>query len=116
MNRTLKLYFIVSVIIGTLIYGAQRLNMELPAIVNNYVNDFLIVPICLTISLTVLRITKNEPHFYLRLHHVLYLAIVYAILFEFILPKYYKRYTPDAVDVVLYMFSAILFYYLQRKS
>ncbi|WP_299521505.1 hypothetical protein [Winogradskyella sp.] len=115
MNKFLKLYFTISVVIGTAIYVAQKQHFELPRIINNYVNDFLIVPICLTISLALLRLTRNDKGYYLRIYPVLYLALFYAVLFEFVLPQYYERYTSDPIDIILYFLSAILFYTLQRK-
>ncbi|WP_422106456.1 hypothetical protein [Winogradskyella sp.] len=116
MNVTLKYYFTISVIIGTLVYVAQKQHMDLPIIINNYVNDFLIIPICLTISLFILRFTRNEQHYYLRLHHVVYLALFYSVLFELILPQYNERYTSDPIDILLYFLSGFLFYTLQRKD
>ncbi|WP_299366922.1 hypothetical protein [Winogradskyella sp.] len=116
MNTTIKFYFFISVIVGVSIYIAQKQNIDLPLIVNNYVNDFLIVPICLTISLVLLRFTRNDEDYYLRFYHVLYLALFYAVLFEYVLPQFYERYTSDRVDIMLYFLSAMLFYYLQRKS
>ncbi len=116
MNTILRYYFFISLVIGSVIYIAQKQNIVLPYIINNYVNDFLIVPICLTLSLIVLRYTKNNKHYYLKIYHAIYLALIYAVLFEIILPRIYERYTADIIDATLYLFSAIIFYTLQEKK
>lgn len=116
MNNVLKIYCFISLIVGTVIYICQKQHIIFPKIVNNYVNDFLIVPICLTISLALLRITRNNENYYLKLPLVLYLAGFYSILFEVILPAFKSRYTSDFIDVLLYFISSIVFYTFQTKQ
>lgn len=79
-------------------------------------NDFLIVPIVLFLSLQVLKWSKNNKNFKLSLGVILYLCFLYSFLFEFILPNYLIRYTKDYIDVVLYFTSGLVFYRLQKSS
>ena len=79
-------------------------------------NDFLIIPIILTISLIILRKTKNSKNYQLHLLLILYLCNMYSIIFEFVLPKYLERYTADWIDVLLYFLSGLVFYKLQQTK
>ena len=115
MNKKLTIYCISSCILGTLIYTLQHFNVQLPKIIHNYLNDFLIIPIVLFICSIVLRWTRNDKDFTLSLAIIIYMCFMYSILFEFIFPKYLTRYTSDFVDVLLYFLSGIIFYILQNK-
>ena len=115
-KRVLPYYFVFSLAIGSLIYLAQKLAIELPVIVNNYVNDFLIIPIVLIVSLYVLRWSRNDANYQISIGAILYLCSFYAVIFEYVLPKFHPRYTADIIDVVLYFMGGIIFYYLQKHS
>lgn len=115
-KKILTYYFIVSIIIGSLIYVAQKLSVKLPFIINNYVNDFLIIPIVLTVCLFILQWSRNDKSFQISLGVVFYICVMYSVLFEFVLPKYYIRYTADVLDVVLYFAGGFVFFVLQKKD
>ena len=115
-KKILTYYFIVSIIIGSLIYVAQKLSVKLPFIINNYVNDFLIIPIVLTVCLFILQWSRNDKSFQISLGVVFYICVMYSVLFEFVLPKYYTRYTADVLDVVLYFAGGFVFFVLQKKD
>lgn len=112
----LTYYFIASVVIGSLIYIAQKLLIKLPTFVNNYVNDFLIIPIVLTICLFVLRWSRNDKNYQVSLGVIFYICVLYSVLFEVILPKYYTRYTTDVLDVILYFAGGFVFFVLQKND
>lgn len=114
MSNWLRLYFVFSVILGTTIYVFQITGFKLPEIINNFVNDFLIIPIVLTICLFILRKTKNNPNYKIPLSIILYLCVLYSVLFEFILPNYLVRYTKDYIDILLYFAGGMVFYQLQK--
>lgn len=116
MKKTLFYYFIFSVITGSFIYFSSYFNVQLPRFVRHYVNDFLIIPIVLYISLQILKWSKNDKEYNLSLPIILYLCFLYSLLFEFIFPKYLARYTKDFIDVILYFASGFLFYYLQKPK
>lgn len=115
-KKILTYYFIVSITIGSFIYVSQKLSVKLPSTINNYVNDFLIIPIVLTVCLFILQKSRNDKSFQISLGVVLYICVLYSILFEFILPKYYVRYTADVLDVVLYFAGGFVFFVLQKKG
>ena len=116
MKEKLFYYFLFSIITGTFIYFSSHLSIQLPRFVRHYVNDFLIVPIILYISLCILRRSKNDKNYTLNIWVILYLCLMYSFLFEYIFPKYLARYTKDFVDVILYFASGFLFYYLQKPE
>ena len=102
-------------ILGGLVYTAQKLSVSLPPFINNYLNDFLIIPIILTICLFILRKTKNNKNYQIPLSIILYLCVLYSILFEWYFPQILERYTSDFIDVVLYFVSGMVFYQLQKR-
>ncbi|WP_298780439.1 hypothetical protein [uncultured Polaribacter sp.] len=116
MKKILLYYFYCSIFTGTLVYFLQYFDVILPKIIGFYLNDFLIIPIVLFISLQVLKWSKNDKNYTISLPIVLYVCLIYSILFEFVFPKYLARYTKDFVDVILYFASGFLYYKLQKIS
>lgn len=114
-NKLLFYFFTFSVVIGSAIYFFQKKEIYLPKLINNYLNDFLIVPIVLTISLYVTRFLRNSKEYKLSIGVIIYICVLYATLFEFIFPKYLSRYTADIIDVILYFAGGFVFYILQKK-
>lgn len=115
MNKRLTIYCISSFILGLIIYLFQYFKIYLPKIINNYFNDFLIIPIVLFICLLFLRWSRNNKNFTLSLSIILYFCFMYSILFEFVFSKFLARYTKDYIDIILYFAGGILFYKLQNK-
>jgi hypothetical protein len=115
MNKKLVLFFAFSLCFGILIYTLQFLKVDLPKFINNYLNDFLIIPIVLFICLLFLRWSRNDKEFSLSLPIILYVCLLYSILFEFVFPEYLARYTKDYIDIILYFTGGITFYKLQSK-
>ncbi|MCD8440570.1 hypothetical protein [Tenacibaculum finnmarkense] len=114
MKKISYIYAVFSFFLGTAIYVAQKMSFKLPQIVQFYVNDFLIMPMVLTISLVVLRWSKNNKNYQIPLWIILYSCSFYAFLYEYILPKFYQRYTADRIDVLLYFIGGFIFFILQK--
>lgn len=115
-KRILSYYFYISVAVGSFIYLAQQFEITLPKIVNNYVNDFLILPIVLTICLFILRWSRGDKSYTIPLGVIIYICAFYGVIFEYLLPKFHPRYTADFIDVFLYIISGVVFYFLQKKD
>ena len=115
MNKKLIFFCIFSTFTGILIYIFQLLKIDLPNFINNYTNDFLIVPIVLFMCLLFLRWSRNNKNFTLSLPIVLYVCLLYSILFEFVFPEYLARYTKDYIDIILYFTGGFIFFALQNK-
>ena len=116
MKKQLTYYFISSIIVGIIIYTCEKIEIILPKFIRFYVNDFLIVPIVLTLCLAVVRKLKRNRKIKLSIFQILYVCMLYAVVFEYWLPEFHARYTADLIDVLLYFVSGILFYFLQKEK
>lgn len=103
-------------LIAVAIYAMQRLSMPLPSFINNYVNDFLCLPLLLGAMEFAVRRLKKDYSFQFSFWFVVLLALYYAIYFEYYLPKVNPRYTSDWIDVVLYFSGGLIFYFSQRNK
>ena len=116
MNKKPTLFCFSSFCLGLITYLFQKCNIPLPKLINNYLNDFLIIPIVLFVCLLVLQKIKSDKTFTLSLGIILYVCFLYSLLFEFVFPKYLARYTKDIVDVFLYFAGGFTFYFLQKQT
>ncbi len=85
-------------------------------IINNYVNDFLIIPITLIISLVSIQKIRNNKTYRISPVLIVYVCALYSFIFEYYLPKNVPRYTYDIIDIVVYFLGGLLFYFLQKIS
>ncbi|MFK7832948.1 MAG: hypothetical protein AB8B52_06710 [Winogradskyella sp.] len=105
---------IVSVFLASILYTANRLELPLPNWVYFYVNDFLCMPIVLSLCLASLRLIKKTETLYVPLSVVLALTLYFALFFEILIPQINARYTFDVIDIVLYILGALLFFKYQK--
>ncbi|RYD99009.1 MAG: hypothetical protein EOP54_05735 [Sphingobacteriales bacterium] len=98
---------------GFLIYVLQRLEVNLPRWINNYVNDFLCIPIVLGTITYLFGCFKRQRDLTFSLTFALILALYYSLYFELYLPQVNPRYTSDIFDVLLYFSGAVFYYYCQ---
>ncbi|CAA0247262.1 conserved membrane hypothetical protein [Tenacibaculum maritimum] len=115
-KHLLYYYYIVSLIIGTIIYSLSKTDIYIPEWARFYVNDFLITPIVLTSSLYCIRILKNDRKYRLPVLIIVYVCGLYSILFECVLPAFHSRYTTDCIDISLYFVGGWGFYRLQKSD
>ena len=98
------------------IYACQATGMSLPGWINNYVNDFLCLPIVLYIAQSGVRYLRNDERVRIPLTLVFFMALLYSVYFEGYLPRDNPRYTSDWIDIALYFSGAGVFYLLNRPS
>ncbi|HZH70529.1 MAG TPA: hypothetical protein VFD80_08775, partial [Flavobacteriaceae bacterium] len=91
-------YFIFFFGIFLVIYTLQKFQISIPLWINNYVNDFLCMPVVLSICLAAIRTLKKDNKLLLPLSAIVSLTVFYAIYFEYYLPKVNPRYTADWLD------------------
>ncbi|ALU25123.1 hypothetical protein HMPREF9714_03165 [Myroides odoratimimus CCUG 12901] len=105
--------FITMLVVGGAIYTAQRLEVELPSFINNYVNDILSIPLTMAVILVILRLWKGSTY---QLSPLMITSVVlyYTFYFEYYLPQHTSRYTADLYDIGCYILGGILFYLLQQ--
>ncbi|MHA7057242.1 hypothetical protein ACWGOQ_0008495 [Aquimarina sp. M1] len=98
------------------VYGVQQTDIRLPVIVQSYVNDFLCMPIILNMCQMMIRKLKSDPDILLSLPLLLFVTTGYAFYFEWYLPQHLDRYTSDWIDVLLYFWGMIFFYWIERVT
>ncbi len=107
--------FYISMLVAFAIYIAQKFVLPLPNWVYFYVNDFLCMPIVLSLCLATIRIIKRTESLYAPLLIVLILTTYFTLYFEWLMPKLNTRYTFDKFDIVLYYLGALLFFRFQKR-
>ena len=107
--------FYITVIIGILIYLAGKLQLPIPNWTVFYVNDFLCMPIVLSLCLAAVRLIIRNENRFVPLPIVLALTTYFALFFEWFMPQINERYSADVIDVILYFLGAILFFIFQKK-
>jgi hypothetical protein len=107
--------FYSSVFIASFLYLAQKLQLPLPKWVCFYTNDFLCMPIVLSLCLASLRALKKTETLYVPLIVVILLTTYFTLHFEWLMPQISLRYTGDIIDISLYYLGALLFYNFQKR-
>jgi ABC-type branched-subunit amino acid transport system permease subunit len=107
--------FVIS-LLALIIYLLQRMQIQMPSWVDNYVNDFLCLPIVLGFITLLFRWLKKDKTYRVSIWAILFLAGYYSFYFEYYLPLKTTRYSADYIDVILYFTGSIIFYLLNNKS
>lgn len=84
----------------------------LPHWINDYLADFLCIPLLLSTTLFVLRRIKKSPQLNLTLAMIFFTCAYVSFAFEFFLPRISTRYTSDIFDVVAYFVGGIGYYFI----
>jgi hypothetical protein len=79
-----------------------------------YLDDFLCLPLVLTVTLFLMRFLYG-PQVRLSRYHVLFVVVYVAGVFEGFLPYFMPRYTQDLLDVGLYAAGGAVFYFFLNK-
>lgn len=111
-----KFILIVMSIAAGIIYTLQRMHVHIPGWINNYVNDFLCLPILLGFLTFLFRRLKKDENFRFSILFILCITCYYSFYFEYYLPQNSIRYTSDIIDVILYFSGGILFYFLNNST
>ncbi|MEM0587083.1 hypothetical protein V0F38_02140 [Aequorivita sp. MCCC 1A16792] len=82
----------------------------------HYLNDFLTIPLVAIIGLHGVWFIKKDKTIRLNKFTILSLVIVFAVFFEYYLPKQSYRYTADIWDVFCYFIGGVVFYFLQKET
>ena len=109
----IKFYFFVFIFIAIVIYLLQQLQIPLSRFTNNYLNDFLCIPIVLKLGQYLIRYIKSDPYLKIPISLQITVTVLYSVFFEFIVPQFNNRYTSDWLDVVAY-FSGLIIYWLME--
>lgn len=104
-----KYYVIPLCIVALTIYFFQAFGLILPEMINNYSNDFLLIPIVLNLCKTIIQFVKSKYNLQLPLLFCITVTTGYSFFFEVWLPTINPRYTADIWDVFTY-FLGLIFY------
>lgn len=115
MNILKHPIFYSILLLAVAIYVAQHLNLPLPNWMFFYINDFLCMPIVLSLCLVAIRAIKKSKTLYVPLFHVMTLTLYFTVFFEWIMPPISTRYTFDIIDIGLYFLGALMFYMFQMR-
>ncbi|GMN07932.1 hypothetical protein MTsPCn5_33210 [Croceitalea sp. MTPC5] len=102
--------FLAMIVLSSSIYLLQQCEIPIPKWVNNYMNDFLCMPIVLSICLVVVRKLQGRHTHRLPWWVIFCLTLYFSLYFEYYLPQVSIRYTSDIIDVLLYFAGALLFF------
>ena len=110
-----RLVYLLICVVALTIYVMQKLNTALPSLIDNYINDFLCLPIVLGgISFVIQRLKKDNKYRF-PFAFIIFMAAYYSFFFEYYLPKHNPRYTGDWIDVLLYFSGALAFFFYKIK-
>jgi hypothetical protein len=108
-------YFIIAVIVWLihLILIVSNLHFKF---LDNYIDDFVLLPIILSVALILQRnfVTKNI-HFVFNKKLVIFSCIYFCIVFELIIPSISPYFTKDWFDCIAYGVGALYFQKLINK-
>lgn len=105
-----NILFLVLCGLAGLVYILQFLGILLPLWINNYMNDFLCLPILLGLEQLFFRWFTGKSDYKFSLFFSLAMAAYYSFYFEYYQPEHNDRYTADLIDVLLYFLGAVSFY------
>lgn len=114
--KLLNIIFILFLLIFILFEALKLNGVTFPVWTTSYLNDFLCMPIILTVCLKMVHYLTKDRSIKISIAQALALTCFYAIYFELILPQFVDRYTADLVDVLLYFTGATLFLFLQESG
>ncbi len=100
--------FLIAVLLAALNQLVERNGIHIP-IVHAYLDDLLCFPIVLTVGLVGYRLTLGNSNYKLGHWQVWPAVVLYALVFEWVLPSYSPIYTGDPLDVLAYIVGATAF-------
>lgn len=78
--------------------------------INQYLADFLCLPVMLAMATILIRKIQNRPDFELNSWMICGVWIYVSLMFEAVLPSFSKRYTTDLFDVGMYAIGGMVYY------
>ncbi len=101
-------------LVALFVYITRWLPIELPNLIQFYLNDLLCMPVVLSLCLAAIRFYKKSMYLYVPIPVAYALTVFYIIYFEWILPQINDRYTGDIIDVALYLIGTTVFIRYQK--
>lgn len=89
--------------------------VPVPPFFSHYFADLLCIPLLLSYTLLFMRWVKQEPDLQLSPTMILVGVAYVSVVFEWVLPHFFSRYTADSWDVVMYGIGGIFYYCFQGR-
>jgi len=112
--KLVHFYVLLSVLVFLVVQGLKFFSIEGPDWVFHHLNDFLLIPIVALLALHAVWFLHNDRSIRLNILTIFSLVLLFALVFEYDLPKQSYRYTSDLWDVIAYFLGGIVFYLLQK--
>lgn len=105
-------HLIVVALVSALLYGVNRVlitpNWNVPFL-QSYLGDFLALPVYLPLSITLAeKLNLLDDSFTLGVKHILGAVLLFAVLFEGLLPRLDASSTSDPRDILAYLGGGIV--------
>jgi|SRR5690554_979618 len=110
-----QVVYLVVVIICITIYTMQKTMVQIPSLVNNYLNDLLSMILVLKICEICIRKTF-KVNIVDQLKYLIFIWLYFSFLFEYVLPQIHERYTADIYDILAYFLGLIIFILIERND
>jgi hypothetical protein len=108
-------YYILGSLSYLLIQFCRQQDLIIPELLNNYVTDFLFMPLLLLTTLWLTRLIKRKKQLVFSVPMLITVFIYVSFVFEYYLPQTSTVYTADYLDIVMYFFGTVFYYFLQKK-
>lgn len=107
----MRRYFLLSVLnIAYAVHLYLKFSKTLvPVFWSHYFADLLCMPLLLSYTLWFMRWFRGEPDLHLSIAMILAGVLYVSVVFEWILPHFFVRYTGDLWDMVMYGIGGVLF-------
>lgn len=108
--------FIGSILIYLVLIILKKSGIYIP-FVSDYIADFLVMPVVLTVALWAVRRTGEDRKSYtFQWWHVAIAVGLYGFLFEWLFPRMTDRFTADPWDLLAYAAGGLVFYFLMNRK
>lgn len=107
-------YWFFSLVYTVLVF--RKYKQPEDSFLNNYLADFLCIPLVLYFTKIVLDFLFRTKKVEMNVIKIFVAVIYFSVIFEWILPKYSRKFTSDWIDVLMYFLGGILFYCLKKAA
>lgn len=117
LKELFPLWFIGALCLYFSVLWSRVVELGLPVLINDHLNDFLCIPVVLHLSLFFTKRIKKNPSFHLQWQNVIPVVLLFSFLFEGFLPMISSSYISDIKDVIAYFLGGLmyrLFLYLPK--
>lgn len=107
--------FIIYCILYVVVRLFREIGLPIPYI-NNWLTDFLFIPVVAHLALTTSRyFILHNPYYRYPLSYLLLMSLYTSVVFELVLPRYISTTTADWVDVIAYLAGGLFYFFVHQR-